>query len=138
MINKETVDHIMTHNVHSVEVSAGLKEALSIIRKHHIRHLPVVKNDGIIGVISSSDLNRLSFGGLFEQQDTADESILEMLSIENVMSHKPRVVNSGTSVQDVAKIFENESFHSLPVVDAGQLVGIVTTTDVIKYMLSQY
>ena len=138
MINKETVYHIMTHNVHSVEVSAVLKEAISIIRKHHIRHLPVVKNDGIIGVISSSDLNRLSFGGLFEQQDTADESILEMLSIENVMSHKPGVVNSGTSVQDVAKIFENESFHSLPVVDAGQLVGIVTTTDVIKYMLSQY
>lgn len=138
MIKKEAVDHIMTKNVHSVEVSAGLKIALSIINKHHIRHLPVVEGDNIVGIISSSDLNRLSFGGLYEQEDTADESILEMLSIENVMSHKPRVVTTGTAVQDVAEIFSSESFHSLPVVDDGKLVGIVTTTDVIKYMLSQY
>jgi CBS domain-containing protein len=67
MIKKETVDHIMTLNVHSVEVTAGIKLALSIVKKHHIRHLPVVENGNIVGIISSSDLNRQSFGGLFEE-----------------------------------------------------------------------
>lgn len=138
MIEKETVDHIMTKNVHSVDVNAGLKVAFQTVRKNYIRHLPVVENDEIVGIISSSDLNRLSFGGLFEEETSADESILDMLSIRNVMSSKPRVVNSGDTVQQVAEIFAYEAFHSLPVVDNGKLIGIVTTTDVIKYMLSQY
>jgi CBS-domain-containing membrane protein len=138
MIKNETVEHIMTKNVHSIEVSAGLKKALSAIKKHHIRHLPVVDKGAIVGIISSSDLNRLSFGSVFEQQESADESILEMLTIANVMSHKPRVVNIGSQIREVAEIFAKESFHSLPVVDDGKLVGIITTTDVIKYMLSQF
>jgi CBS domain-containing protein len=64
-----------------------------------------------------------------------------MLNIGQVMSHKPRVVKASDSIREVAEILAIEEFHALPVVDEhdpSKLVGIVTTTDVIKYMLDQY
>jgi CBS domain-containing protein len=64
--------------------------------------------------------------------------MLEMLSIPQVMTSKPRSVTSDDSIKDVAEIFVSEDFHALPVVDDGVLKGIVTTTDVIRYMLEQY
>jgi CBS domain-containing protein len=54
------------------------------------------------------------------------------------MSHKPRVVRSNETIRHVAEILSKEEFHALPVVDPkdkSTLVGIVTTTDVIRYML---
>jgi acetoin utilization protein AcuB len=75
---------------------------------------------------------------LFENQEGADEAVLEMLSIPQVMTAKPRMVDPNDLIRDVAEIFANEEFHALPVVEDGVLKGIVTTTDVIRYMLEQY
>jgi CBS domain-containing protein len=54
------------------------------------------------------------------------------------MTSKPKVVSISDSVKDVAEIFAKEEFHALPVVEGEELKGIVTTTDVIKYLLDQY
>jgi CBS domain-containing protein len=89
-------------------------------------------------MISRTDINRLTFGALFENQEGADEAILEILSITQVMTSKPKVVSISDSVKDVAEIFAKEEFHALPVVEGEELKGIVTTTDVIKYLLDQY
>jgi CBS domain-containing protein len=75
---------------------------------------------------------------LFDGQDGADEAILDMLTISQIMTSKPKTVSSETIIKDLAEIFVKEEFHALPVVDNGQLKGIVTTTDVIKYLLEQY
>lgn len=83
-------------------------------------------------------MNRLSFGTIFENQENADEAVLDMLSIDQVMTSKLKVVSPDTLIKEVAEIFANEPFHSLPVVEAGTIKGIVTSTDVIKYLLDQY
>jgi CBS domain-containing protein len=128
----------MTENVFTVQEGDKLHEAVSLIKKHKIRHLPVVKGHEVSGIITSTDINRLTFGGLFDNQDGSDEAVLEMLSIPQVMTSHPKTVESETSIRDVAEIFATENYHALPVVDNGELKGIVTTTDVIKYMLEQY
>jgi CBS domain-containing protein len=128
----------MTEGVLTVAHNDKLAKALEIIRQNNIRHLPVMNGNAVIGMISRTDLNRLTFGALFENQDGADESVLEMLSITQVMTSKPRTVRSDESIKDVAEIFANEEFHALPVVDDHELKGIVTTTDVIQYLLDQY
>jgi CBS domain-containing membrane protein len=61
-----------------------------------------------------------------------------MLSINQVMKHSPVTVNSEDTIQDAAQIFSEKEFHALPVVDDGELVGIVTTTDIMKFFLSLY
>lgn len=128
----------MTKNVATVQVSDDLHDVIDLVKKNHIRHVPVLEGHDVVGIISSTDINRLTFSSLFENQEGADEAILEMLSISQVMTQKPRTVDAALSIRDVAEILASEEYHALPVVENGQLAGIVTTTDVIKYMLEQY
>ena len=128
----------MPKNVATVQVSDDLHDVIDLVKKNHIRHVPVLEGHDVVGIISSTDINRLTFSSLFENQEGADEAILEMLSISQVMTQKPRTVEAALSIKEVAEILASEEYHALPVVENGQLVGIVTTTDVIKYLLEQY
>jgi CBS domain-containing protein len=128
----------MTQHVFSVEEHESLEKVMAIFRKHKIRHLPVTKNGEISGMISSTDINRLTFGRLFENQDEVDEAILHMLRIPQVMTEKPKTISSDTTIMETAELFSKEDYHALPVVDNHQLKGIVTTTDVIRFLLDQY
>lgn len=138
MKKREPVSHIMTKDVYTVNESDKLQDVADIIRKNKIRHIPVISGNAVIGIISRTDLNRLTFGAFFENQEGADESVLDMLSISQVMTSNPRTINSNDTIRDVAEIFAKEEYHALPVVDDGELQGIVTTTDIITYMLEQY
>lgn len=138
MKKREPVSKIMTTKVYAVQENDTLQEVVALFRKHKIRHVPVLSGKKIAGIISRTDINRLTFGALFENQEGADEAVLEILSIPQVMTSKPKVVNAEDSIRDVAEIFANEEFHALPVVEGEELKGIVTTTDVIQYMLDQY
>lgn len=138
MKKREPVRHIMSSNPYTIAESDSLHDAVRIIRKHNIRHLPVVSGTEVKGIISSSDINRLTFGRLFENQEGADEAVLEMLTIPQVMSKNVKTVSPEDTIKDVAETFATKDFHSLPVVEDGKLVGIVTTTDIIKYLLDQY
>lgn len=128
----------MTTKVVAVQEQDKLQDVMEIFRKHKIRHLPVLSGKKIAGIISRTDINRLTFGALFDNQEGADEAVLEILSIPQVMTNKLKMVNPNDSIRDVAEIFANEEFHALPVVEGEELKGIVTTTDIIKYMLEQY
>lgn len=141
MKKKEPVSTIMTKTIHAVQIDDKLNDALELVRKYGVRHVPVVHGKQLVGIISKTDLNRLTFSGLFESEVDIDEAVLDMLTISQVMSHKPRVVRASDTIYDIAKILSKEEFHALPVVDDKDdslLIGIVTTTDVIQYMLEQY
>lgn len=138
MKKREPLSHIMTKSVITVNQNDDLKKVVEKLKANSIRHIPVVNGKEVVGIISRTDVNRLTFGALFEGQDGADEAILEMLTISQVMTSKPKTVSSDTIIRDLAEIFVKEEFHALPVVDNGELKGIVTTTDVLKYFLEQY
>jgi CBS domain-containing protein len=138
MKKREAVKNIMTAEVYTVSENDALKDVVALFRKHKIRHVPVVSGSMVKGIISRTDINRLTFGALFDNQEGSDEAVLEMLTVPQVMTSKPKSVSSEDMIRDVADIFANEEFHALPVVDNGELKGIVTTTDIIKYMLDQY
>lgn len=138
MKRREPVSHIMTENLYSAREEDSLHHAVDLIRNHKIHHLPITKGNEISGIISSTDLNRLSFGGLFDNQEGSDEAVFEMLSIPQVMTEKPETVSPETTIKEVAEIFAKSGFHALPVAKDNELKGIVTTTDMIKYLLDQY
>ncbi|GAB4032247.1 hypothetical protein GCM10028809_30330 [Spirosoma gilvum] len=129
----------MTRTVFTVNLNDDLHQVIDLINHHKIRHVPVVDANEIVGMISKTDVNRLTFSSLFEGQEDADEAVLQILSIDQVMTHKPRTIPVGMTIREVAEVFAEEEFHALPVVDEeNKLVGIVTTTDLIKYLLDQY
>lgn len=135
MPNKKLIKDIMTNHVITINESTDLKEATHIFNKYHIRHIPVVNKGHITGMISSTDISRLSFGTVMEEESEADESILNMLTIPQVMSRNPLTISPNATVKEVADIFVKEDYHAIPVVENDAVVGIVTTTDVIKYLL---
>jgi len=132
------VSEIMTKQVVTIKPSDGLYEAEKLFNRHGIRHIPVVEKDHIVGVISHSDLLRISFSDLDEHDDRVVPIIYDMYSIPQVMTKVPVSVEVTTTIKETAEILARQSFHSLPVVDNGKLVGIVTTTDLINYLLEQY
>lgn len=139
MKKREPVSSIMTTSVITVnKADHDLRDVKEIFRKEKIRHLPVMDGDTLVGIVSKNDINRLSFGMFFDNQDNADEAVLDMLSIDQVMTANPKSVSPDTLIKEVAEILAKEDFHSLPVSENGTIKGIVTSTDVIKYLLDQY
>ncbi|PZF74946.1 CBS domain-containing protein [Taibaiella soli] len=138
MKKRELISHIMTTDLTTVTRENSLRDVKHILSDHKIRHIPVIENQKLIGIISRTDIMRLSFGSLFENQENADEAMFDMLRIEQVMASRPETVRSDMTIRDVAQLLTEKEFHALPVVDNGELKGIVTTTDIIKYLVEQY
>ncbi len=139
MNKKKPVADIMTTEVFTVDVDKDtLFDVKDLMLAKGLRHVPVLHGKKLAGIISKTDIDRLIFSRMFDEEEDADEAVLEMLKIEQVMTHKLRVVDAGITIREVAEILANEEFHALPVTEGDKLVGIVTTTDVIKYMLTQY
>lgn len=138
MKQRVPVSQIMTKELVVLNPTQSLYDAEKLFNKHSIRHIPVVEGDRVVGVISRSDLLRISYADLNENEETVDSVVYDMYSLPQVMTRVPVTVESDTTVKEVAEILAKQSFHSIPVVDQGKLVGIVTTTDLIKYLLEQY
>ena len=139
MIRKAPVTTIMTENVITLKKSDSLETAEKLFKKYHIRHIPVVRGDVIIGMLSYTDLLRISFAdSVYDDDDHVDSIVYNMFSIEQVMAKKIVSVSPSSSVKEVAEILAKSEFHALPVVDKNILVGIVTTTDLINYLLKQF
>ncbi len=139
MIDNIPVSEIMTKHIIALNRTDDLETAEVLFKKHKIRHIPVVNEDAIIGMLSYTDLLRISFADAFnEDEDEVDTVVYNMFSIDQVMAKNLVSVTSMTTIKEVAQILASKEFHALPVVDEGRLVGIVTTTDLINYMIKQF
>ena len=131
------VSKIMTTEILSVNITQSLREVDAIIKDQHIRHVPVVSGDKIIGMLSKTDLQKISFVNTIDG-DGLTTAMYENLSIDQVMTKDITTVNQDDTILDVATILSKNEFHALPVTDGENLVGIVTTTDLVKFLIDQY
>lgn len=138
MKKRTPISSIMTKNVVTVDLTDDLRKVSQLMHEKNIRHIPVLSHNKLVGIVSKTDIMRLSFGNLFEGQEQADEAIFDMLKLEQVMVSKPKTVAANDTIKEVASFLTQAEFHALPVVDGDHLEGIVTTTDVIKYLVEQY
>lgn len=133
------ISTIMTKNIISVDIKDGLDKAEHLFKKNNIRHMPVTEGKKIVGMLSMNDLLRLSFAdGAFREEDNVKSEIYEMFTINQLMVRTPESISSKETVRDATELLIKRKYHSLPVVDDGEVVGIVTTTDLLKYYLSMF
>ena len=128
----------MTKDVIKLKLNDELTKAEGLFKKHKIRHIPVVDGTKVIGMLSYSDLLRISFADAVFEDEEIDTVVYDMFDIHQVMTKNIVVVGKETTIKQAAEILAEREFHALPVVDDGHLVGIVTTTDMIKYLLKQF
>lgn len=139
MRQKVPVSVIMTKNVIKLNKTDDLIKAEKLFKKHKIRHIPVVDGNRIIGMLSYTDLLRISFvDAVDDDAEVVDVTLYNMFTIEQVMAKKLITVSPETTIKETAEILSEKEFHALPVCLGGLLVGIVTTTDLIKYLIDQY
>src|SRR6187402_2625393 len=134
------VSTIMTTDLIKLTISDDLTKAESLFKHHKIRHIPVVHGVTIIGMLSYTDLLRISFADAIddEEEDVVDTTVYNMFTVEQVMAKKLITISPETTIKQAAEILASKEFHALPVCEDHLLVGIITTTDLIKYLINQY
>ncbi len=139
MKRNDPISHLMTRNVITVHHGDPISKVRALVREHGVHHIPVVNGDQIVGIIAWSDILRVSFGDAFNTDErTVDATLDHTLTIEQVMQKNPISLPETGTVREAAEILAKSSFHSLPIVSGSKLVGMVTTTDLIKYLLDQF
>ncbi len=137
MKKRTPVSKIMSTDIQSVNLTQSLREVDTVIKDEHIRHVPVVSGEEVIGMLSKTDLQKISFVNTVDG-DGLTTAMYDSLSIDQVMTKDVTTVQQDDTILDVATILSKNEFHALPVTDEGKLVGIVTTTDLVKYLIDQY
>lgn len=136
MKKRTPISAIMTANPQTVNITNTLREVHSIFQEGNFHHLPVVSGDKLIGIISKMDIERISFVSQYEDE-SVNTTLYDILSIDQVMTKDVESVQQNQTIRDAAVIFSKGSIHALPVLDGAKVVGIVTTTDIVKYLLDQ-
>ncbi|WP_372756755.1 CBS domain-containing protein [Mariniflexile sp.] len=138
MKKAETIESIMSRNVIALTREDDLQYAESLFKRYKIRHIPVVNSESVIGMLSYSDLLRISYSDVSDDEHNVDSIVYNTFSIEQVMTKNIISITSKTTIKEAAEILAKKEFHALPVVDDSILIGIVTTTDLLNYFIKQY
>ncbi|MBU0485036.1 MAG: CBS domain-containing protein [Proteobacteria bacterium] len=115
------VKNWMKSNPVTIERTALLQDAHELMKKHAIRHLPVVDDEQLIGFITESDLRHFFF-----------PSIVEDIPVHQVMVINPVTINLNASIETAARLIHDFKIGGLPVVDKKKLVGVITASDILS------
>jgi CBS domain-containing protein len=123
-----TVGDLMTRDVITLQETDGPMQGDDLIKRHHIRHLPVVRDGKLVGMVSDRDLIRA-----ISRQAGAPKGQGTLQSIADIMTRGVETVTPDTPARDAIHKLLDRRFGSLPVVDRElRLVGIVTESDFMR------
>lgn len=125
---------IMTRQVVTIQPDMSISHVHEIFEKNTFHHLLVQEHNKVVGVISKSDYYQVrhmlsvSWGGEIRVQEWFAD-----LCVRDIMTRKPVCIESSDTIGLAADIFMVNRFHCLPVVDDGELVGVITSHDLLAY-----
>jgi len=122
---KLTIDECMSPSPFSIEPAQAMSEAHAIMREHNIRHLPVVVDGTLVGIVSIRDLHLM---------ETLKDVDPEQVTVAEAMSPEPYAVQVGTNLREVAIILGAHKYGSAVVMDGARVVGVFTTVDAMRVL----
>ncbi len=139
MLSDKSVSYLMTaEELVTVDARDNLSKVRQLLAEKAIHHVPVLDDAKLVGIISSTDLLRLGVGIQYVDDDTLDARLDASFTITQVMEKSLVTLRPRDSLLRAATLLLEESFNSLPVVDElGELVGILTTRDMLRYMIER-
>jgi CBS domain-containing protein len=117
------VEDVMVEDVISVLEKATVKEAAELMNQNEIGCLIVVKNGKPVGIVTETDMVKRVILGSVDPEKT---------TVKKIMSIPLVVVSSHMNLEDASKIMRKRKIKKLPVIENGRLVGLVTTTDIVR------
>jgi acetoin utilization protein AcuB len=132
-LGSRRVREVMTPAPVTIAPEAPLAAALAAMRQHEIRHLPVVDSDGrFVGIVTDRDLRQASFARFRSLTEVSRDVMVQDVMTCGVVTMDPRA-----TVARAATIMFERRIGSLPVVENGQLVGILTERDLLKLLMRE-
>jgi len=144
---------IMAREIITVTTNTEVIQAAKILIENNINGVPVVDDDGVlVGILCQSDLiaqqKNIPVPSLFTLLDgfipltslkkvEMDIQKITAITVADAMTENPVTVNSDTGIGDVAELMVDKNFHSIPVVDDGELVGIIGKEDVLQTLIKK-
>lgn len=130
------VENRMSHPAITVRPELPIQEALDLMRKEHVRRFPVVNDTGeLVGIVTELDLLNASPSDATSLNVWEINYLLSKITVGKVMTKKVITVNENTPVEEAARIMADHKIGGMPVVRNGQVVGIITETNLFRLFL---
>lgn len=134
----DPVSTIMTSKLFTVNPEDELSKVQEIFDQHNIHHIPVVRYKEIVGIISKSDYLFFMRGFTNNAEDRfINDARMKAYHAQEIMTKGLAKLETYDSIASAVEVFKLNRFHCIPVLENGDLVGIVTTHDIIKHLSEQ-
>jgi CBS domain-containing protein len=130
----KTVGAVMSRQVMVLSEEDNLQRVLEGMNQFHIRHVPVVDGEKLVGIVSHRDMLSMMASSIATtvHERGKEESVYERTFVVNVMTRNPITVSPSTPLKDAVALIVKHRFGALPVVDGGKLVGMLTDIDLLS------
>lgn len=123
----------------TIQRGQPISEAYELLKSAPFHHLPVMDGSQVVGMLSSIDLLALAY----DADGTDDRTLKIMLdhqfTIDDAMSTDIVSLPGSATIEDAANALSDGSRHSVLIIDADQMLsGIVTTTDLVRFLVDLY
>lgn len=131
-----TVQDLMSEELHTLSPANTVHEAREVMLENRIRHIPIVDDDGeFVGLVTKHDILEVSVSALAEiDNDTRDE-LESAIPLGEIMLTDITIAYAESSLLEAAKFMLEQKHGCLPVLQDGQLIGILTEADFVKLAL---
>lgn len=139
MKRNEPISHIMTTDLKVARLGQPLSEVRRMMTEGGFHHVPVVSGKTLVGLVTMTDVLRVSYQ--YETDARAVDAVLDgTVNLGDLMQKYPVTLRPTNTIRDAVQILAEGRFHALPVVegDDEHLVGLVTTTDLLRHFLAQF
>lgn len=135
MRKNEPIEKILTRDVETVHVGMAVSDVRKLLAEKGFHHAPVLSGKKLVGMIAATDILGISVDGVGADERSMDAYIDHAFSVEKLMTTELQTLPAKSTIADAAELLSNGSFHAAPIVDdAGELLGLVTSTDLIRYL----
>lgn len=139
MKKNDPVSKIMSSNVAVIQEGQPLSEVRQTMCDRNIHHVPIVNGKKLVGLVSFTDLMKINLVINGADERSISTIIDQNFRIVDVMSKDLSTIRDTDTVRHASELLIKGHFHSLPVIDeGGNIVGILTSTDLIRYLNEQY
>jgi len=137
MMKAQKVRDWMTANPITVAPKTSLGRANRLMKENHIRRLPVIDHGQLVGIVTLGDLREASPSDATSLSIFEIHYLLAKLTIEDIMTKDPVSVAPDATIYEAAQIMLQNKIAGLPVVDQGQVVGIITESDIFRMVVQE-
>jgi CBS domain-containing protein len=135
MRKNEPISKILTKDVETVHVGMAVSDVRKLFAQKGFHHVPVVSGEKLVGMITASDVLGIMVEGVGADDRSMDAYLDHRFSIEELMTKGLQTLPVKSTIADAAELLSEGDYHAVPVVsDGGSLEGLVTSTDLIRYL----